>query len=181
MSILFSDTPEELFGPSLFHDGNLAHGSRLVRKSAKKLNENRMRDHFFEDTAFLGMVSAMEPYFLCWNLNNKLNVDFRCEPELTLEFVHGNETIYFPVYQYKIPNSSFTYILFKIRSGNHSLLPGLNKKQELGRLDYLLMVHTSNAQRDAEAFAEKMRRFEGIELCLLIELQHIDSTINLIF
>ncbi len=124
-----------------------------VKLVAYELNELSMEDAFFEDTAFIGIVSNEAAYRLCWLINEQLDYEFSCKPEHTSELLEKGATIvkgipqvkgnagnkakkkgvqvaddityYLPVFECKIDDSSCKHLIYKLKATALTKAPGL--------------------------------------------------------
>lgn len=140
-----------------------------------KLDEVSMEQAFFEDTAIIGMVSSLPVYRLCWMLNSYFDIDFVCEPDMTVELVaKGGTSTFLPVYQYQFPNSLNRYLLYKLKAENASLLP------EIGKMDYVWLVQTTDAEDDAIDISNSLKKIPDVMLSQILERQQLKNTRNLL-
>ena len=140
-----------------------------------KLDEGDMENMFFEDTGIIGIVSGLPAYRLCWMLNNYFDIDFRCEPEMTLELKIKGNTTYLPVYQYLVPNTMYRYLLYKLKIDNASLLP------EINRMDYMLLVQTGESfAADASFLSSEIKKIPDIILSQLFSRDQLKNLKNLL-
>ena len=147
----------------------------------KKLNERRMKEHFFEETALIGIVSSYEPYHLCWTINRTMDTQFCCMPDMTIELVHDDDTsVLFPVYQYKIDNSAVSHMLYKLKNGNHLLLQDVSKNKLLSRLDYLWLLQASVPDGEAVIINEQLKQVDGIQLSMILDQGQLKDQLNLL-
>ena len=139
-----------------------------------KLDEAFMEDAFFEDTALIGIVSGLPAYRLCWMLNNYFDIEFACEPDMTLALSVKGNISYLPVYQYQFKNSPDRYLLYKLKVDNVSLLP------ETGRLDYMWLVQTATFDTDVIDIANALKKIPDITLSQILERSQLKNVKNLL-
>ncbi len=133
-----------------------------------------MEDDFFEDTALVGISSALPAYKLCWTLNGYFDIEFVCEPEMTSVVQKNKVDYYLPVFQYELPNCSHRYILYKLKNHQVSLLP------EIGKVDYLWLIKTSEPEKDANLITEGLRKISDVLLSQVIDRDDLKNIKNLI-
>jgi hypothetical protein len=68
-----------------------------------KLNIEDMTGEFFEDTRLLGLVAPVKDYQFCWQLNNRLRLDFRINNEIEIQLTRRQRKYFFGVYEYLLP------------------------------------------------------------------------------
>jgi hypothetical protein len=79
---------------------------------------------------------------------------------------------FFPVYCHSIPDSSFRYLLYKLRSGAVSLLSASKNHG----YDYLLLVQTAYPQHDTHMILDVMRSIPEIQLAQELSLSDIEKS-----
>jgi hypothetical protein len=100
------------------------------------LNTQELTGEFFEDTRLLGIVTTVKDYRFCWNLNNMLGLDFRINHDLEIQLKKKKRSFFFPVYEYREPNSALCHYLYNNLHDGEYLLP------EVRHFDFLwLMKH----------------------------------------
>lgn len=156
-----------------------------------KLDELKMEDAFFEESTLVGIVTGLPAYRLCWMLNNLFDIEFVCEPDMTIDLKQekkqdlfsdmgmnlpgtDQDTVYLPVYQYMVPNSMDRYLLYKLKTDNAVLLP------ELPRMDYLWLVQTWNHEEDAANIISELRKLPDIVLSQILERAQLKNLKNLL-
>ena len=138
------------------------------------LDMGAMQDDFFADTAMIGIVTAMQGYRICWMINNQFDIDFIRDPEQDVFLQKKDNEFYFPVYRFELPNSNHKYLLYKLKSGNETLLP------ETKQLDYLWLIQTANADEDASRIAAELRIIPDIQLARILSVEELKNVKNLI-
>lgn len=139
-----------------------------------KLDESLMEEAFFEDTALIGIVSGLPAYRLCWMLNNYFDIDFVCDPDLTLALSVKGKISHLPVYQYQFKNSPDRYLLYKLKVDNVSLLP------ETGGLDYMWLVQTATYDTDVVDITTNLRKIPDITLSQILKRSQLKNVKNLL-
>jgi hypothetical protein len=133
-----------------------------------------MQDEFFEDSALVGIATAMQGYRLCWMLNNHFGINFYRDPDLNITFQKKDARHYFPIYQYELPNSYHKYLLYKLKSGKESLLP------ETRQLDYLWLLKTANCKEDAALITQELKNIADIQMARILDIEKIENLNNLL-
>ena len=141
---------------------------------SEKFDALKMEEEFFEDTALVGIATALPAYKLCWMLNEFFEIDFMCEPEMTCPFVKNNLVYHLPVFQYLLPNCSHRFILYKLKYFQVSMLP------EIAQIDYLWLIQTATHKRDAQDIKDGLRKIPEITLSQVLELEDIKNIKNLL-
>ncbi len=142
-----------------------------------KLNEALMEEEFFEETSLIGIACALPAYRLCWVLNDLFDIEFTCETDMTISLTgkKGDELQYLPVYQYLLPNGVNRYLLYKLKADNNlSLLP------EIGKMDYMWLVQTSDHEKDAAEIITRLKRSPDIVLSQALERTQLKNLKNLL-
>jgi hypothetical protein len=131
-----------------------------------------MQEEFFEDTALIGIVSALPVYRFCWLLNQQMGMSFTRESELDICLQkNGSKQHYFPIYQYSLPLSGCRNLLYKLKSDKEALLP------EVKQLDYLWMIQSPTAEEQAETYMNRLRSIADVQLAQILhtdKLKHLD-------
>jgi hypothetical protein len=138
------------------------------------LDMGAMQEDFFDGTAMIGIVSAMQGYRLCWVLNNHFDTSFIRDPEQNISFQKKETEFFFPVYRHDFANSSHKYQLYKLKNGNETLLP------EAKQLDYLWLVQTANPEDDAYHIARELRNVPEVQLSRILDIGALKNIKNLI-
>ena len=139
-----------------------------------KLDESAMEDAFFEDTCLLGLASALPPYRLGWILNEHFDINFTCEPEMTLESTKKDNNYYYMIYEHQLENSSNRYLLYQLKNNNVSLLP------EISTVDYLWLIQSGESEQDAAEIAEELKKIPDIQFSRIIEREQLKNVKSLL-
>ncbi|MBA3829807.1 MAG: IPExxxVDY family protein [Taibaiella sp.] len=139
------------------------------------LDTIEMSESFFADTAFIGIASPLPSYRFCWLVNNEMNTRFVRQSELDI-FTRSADVdkIYFQIFQYDLPLSDYKYLIYKLKNKNDHLLP------EVKQLDYLWMVQSQEAEKDAELIAYDLRKIPDIQLAQLLDITLLKKPENLL-
>ena len=145
-----------------------------------KFNAKEMEREFFSDSSMVGVVCSLPAYHLCWQLNNHLGAEFRCEPGMTIDLKENDVTSYFAVYQYLIPESTHECLLYKVKNGATFLLPRVKEKKSnwLNNIDYLLLLKTADHVKDARDWAAQLSAFDFISFSAPVEsgqFKHLEN------
>ncbi len=152
------------------------------------LDIKEMRSNFFSETSMLGVVSPEPGYRFCWILNNYFGLDFANVPENTIclggnkaitgqqlmfsEPESSGELVYFPTFRHQVPNSSYKYVLYQLKSGKVSLIP------EARHLDYLWLFQTAKPLHDAHIMLEELRDIPEIQLVQMLDTDTIKRSLT---
>ncbi|MBC7555283.1 MAG: IPExxxVDY family protein [Taibaiella sp.] len=147
---------------------------------SKKLSINDMEEDFFSETAMIGIICALPAYHLCWKINEYFDFNFECDPELTLPFCRSDITSYFPVFEYKLPNSNHSYLLYKVKNEQASLLQSSHKGTWLSKLDFIWLIKTGQPEYEARYIIDKLKQINWITMSHEIDSQEIKNIENLI-
>jgi hypothetical protein len=139
------------------------------------LDTGSMQENFFSDAVLIGIVCPLPPYRFSWLINNTFDLNFTRESELDICVQPApDRQIFFPIYQYYIPLSGGRYLIYKLKNGKDFLL------QELRQLDYLWMIQSHNADKDAESIIQELRHINDLQLAQIIPLDRLKNKDNLL-
>lgn len=168
------------------------------------LDEDKMHDDFFQDTAMVGIAANLPAYHFCWLLNNHFDIAFERDlrqdvklekeekeqkqtnvlsifdtppaaPQGKTELVQKKTEKYnFPVYHYNLPNSNDQYILYKLKDKGEGLLP------ELKHLDFLWMIKTTLFEKDARRIADELKKLPSVRLSQILNADQMKN-LNMLF
>ena len=145
-----------------------------MSKQKLKLDDIAIEDSFFEESSLVGISSVLPAYRLCWLLNRHFDVQFICEPGMTIISNKSEMTYYYPVYQYEIPDSCFRHVIYKLKSENLSILP------EINAIDFLWLIQSPYHESAATDIVFKLRKLPDVLLSQKIELSQLKNVKNLI-
>jgi len=138
------------------------------------LDMTATQEGFFADAAMIGIGTALPAYHFCWLLNKHFEIDFRRDPDQNIPMVKKENQYYFPIYQYSFPNSTHTYLLYKLKNGTEALVP------EIRHLDYLWLVQTANPEEDALLILGELKKIPDIQLAQILAQDQLKSLNNLL-
>jgi hypothetical protein len=138
------------------------------------LDMEAMQDNFFADAAMIGIASAMPAYHLCWALNERLELAFVRDPAQNISLKKKNNKFNYPTYRFDLPNSSHTYLLYKLKDGAESLLP------ETRHLDYLIFIQTGDPEEDAYRLVTELKTIHDIQLAQVLDPEDMKNLANLL-
>ena len=139
------------------------------------LNIAAMQEEFFNDTALIGISSALPAYQLCWMLNATFDMKFVREPELdiVIQGRDGQEHSY-SLYQYCVPLNGARYLLYKLKNDTNRLLP------EMKNLDYLWLIQSTLPGQHAQTVTRYLKLMPEVEMAQLISPERIKNVNNLL-
>lgn len=141
-----------------------------------KLNIDELATDFFQDAHILGIVAPIKDYQLCWQLNQKLRLNFRLNNEIEIELSKKGRHYFFAVYEYNEPNGAFSHYLYNNHFDGEFLLP------EFKHLDFLWMIKgDSNETAIIQEFSGLLRSISGIQLVTELSADKIRNKAHLIF
>jgi hypothetical protein len=118
-----------------------------------------MQEDFFADSSLIGISSSLPIYRFCWLLNKSFALNFTRQPDFDIVLQTGKGKYhYFPVYQYCLPMDGYRHLLYKLKADKESLLP------EIKQLDYLWMIQSGTAEKDAADITRQLRNIADIQL-----------------
>jgi hypothetical protein len=137
------------------------------------LDISAMHDDFFAESALIGIAAALPAYRFCWLLNKEFGTAFVREPELDIPLQKTPDTsIFFPVYQYRIPLSEARYLLYRLKNDKDTLLP------EVKQLDYLWLLQGDTT--DVSSIIQHLRKVPDVQLAQLLSADKLKSIANLL-
>lgn len=149
-----------------------------MAQKPKKLNMSEMEKDFYSDTSMIGIVCPLPAYHFCWKLNDWFEINFECDPSLTLPYYENEITSYFSVFEYTLPNSGHTYLLYKVKNDDKTLIEGLKKNNWLNKIDYLWLLKTGEPKNDADKILKILNTLPFIRLSRIIENGQLNNLEN---
>lgn len=122
------------------------------------------------DFKLLGISCHEKDYRLCWLLNKSLDLEFKREEDLSLQFDHGE--CHFPVFIHDNEDDLRFCTLLKNRSHGTNLLP------ELPQIDYLLKL--DNLEEDISDLKQRIRTLPQVAAIFELDVEKLDSKDHLI-
>src|SRR6476469_103616 len=98
------------------------------------LDTKDLTDGFFEGTKLLGIMAPIKDYQFCWQLNNRLGIDFRINNELEIQVSKKHRNYFFAVYEYSEQATCLVHYLYNNQFDGEYLLP------EFKHLDFLWLL-----------------------------------------
>lgn len=138
------------------------------------------------DFDVIGVVSALSPYQLAWNINQSLKIDLVKEQDITIDFTR--KSIAICNYLYREKYSYFRIIrnksmeerttspgeLFEIARSEYFL-------PELKKYDYIVLVEGNIRKLYTDEIIDRLHQISKIQLITPIDLDDIRDKDNLIF
>ena len=141
-----------------------------------KLDIDDLADDFFSDTRLMGIVAPVKDYLLCWQLNQKLNFDFRNNNEIEIQLTKKQRQYFFSVFEYAEPNSSLVHYLYNNQYDGEYLLP------EFKHLDFLWLLKGDVVEETKlRSLMDMIRELSGIQLVVELTNEKIRNKGHLIF
>lgn len=141
-----------------------------------KLNIEDMTGEFFEDTRLLGLVAPVKHYQFCWQLNNRLRMDFRINNEIEIQLTKRQRKYFFGVYEYQEDGNSLRHFLYNNQFDGEYLLP------EFKHLDFLwLLKGDMVADEKLGMLMSSVRTLPGVQLVMELAQDKIRNKGHLIF
>ena len=134
-----------------------------------------MGERELTSTVLIGIAASIPVYRFCWMVNQSLEIDFACMPELFISGTEKNINCTFPVYQYLLPNSEHLYMLYKQKVGSYLLIPGLKVK-----VDLLWLIETAQAAADAARIMAQLKVLPGINYVTLLDSKLLKNVTRLV-
>jgi hypothetical protein len=141
-----------------------------------KLNIEDMTGEFFEDTRLLGLVAPVKDYQFCWQLNNRLRMDFRINIDIEIQLTKRQRKYFFGVYEYREDGNSLRHFLYNNQFDGEYLLP------EFKHLDFLwLLKGDAVADEQLGLLISSVRTVPGVQLVMELAQEKIRNKGHLIF
>lgn len=140
------------------------------KKITLKFDNVSVENSFFENVALIGMTSNKAIYSVCHMLNHAFQLDFHRTPYLDITIGVKKEQFTFAVYKSYIPDTEDCYTLYKLKSGNINLLPGLKN------IDYIWSVRCeSDCEHIARSYIKALRSLPDIQFVSLLEKDKVKN------
>jgi hypothetical protein len=139
-----------------------------------RLDDDKMSDHFFEDTRILGIVCTLKNYHFCWHIEKSLQIDFQTAPDLQIGMEKNRRSYSFTVYEFLHPISAKEHFLYSNKHEGEFLLP------ELQHLDFIWLVRDSfQDELYFHQLQQQLRSIPGVQLVTEVAHEKIKSKDNL--
>ena len=141
-----------------------------------KLNIEDMTGEFFEGTRLLGVVAPIKDYQFCWQLNNRLRLDFRINNEIEIQLTKRQRKYFFGVYEYQEASNALQHFLYNNQFDGEYLLP------EFKHLDFLWLLKGDMVTDEKLAhLMSSVRTIPGVQLVMELVQDKIKNKGHLIF
>jgi hypothetical protein len=141
-----------------------------------KLDIGEMTDEFFEGTRLLGVVAPVRNYQFCWQLNNRLRLDFRINNDIEIQLTRRQRKYFFGVYEYRENGNALYHFLYNNQFDGEYLLP------EFKHLDYLWLLKGDLVTDDQlQDLMNSIRSVPGVQLVMELVQGKIRNKGHLIF
>lgn len=126
------------------------------------------------DFSLWGINSGMEDYRLCHELNRHRNWHFKRVDDIEIGKPDSAGYKYFKVYKYENPIDFYTLELLQNKNAGNILVP------ELKNFDFLFLLHGEEAYFEKESFTESLRRIQGVQSAIELDVHSLKSKSNLL-
>ena len=141
-----------------------------------KLNIEDMTGEFFEGTRLLGVVAPVKDYQFCWQLNNRLRLDFRINNDIEIQLTKRQRKYFFGVYEYQEASNALQHFLYNNQFDGEYLLP------EFKHLDYLWLLKGDLVTDERLThLMSSVRTVPGVQLVMELVQEKIKNKGHLIF
>ena len=141
-----------------------------------KLNMEDMTGEFFEGTRLMGIVAPVKDYQFCWQLNNRLRLDFRSNNDIEIQLTKKQRKYFFGVFEYQEKDTSLQHFLYNNQFDGEYLLP------EFKHLDFLwLLKGDVVANEQLAQLMSCIRTVPGVQLVMELSHDKIKNKGHLIF
>lgn len=141
-----------------------------------QIDTEAMIESFFENSRLLGIVAPMESYKFCWQLNKRLNYDFRTRHDLEIQMKKKGRNYYFSIYEYRMLSGKIDHFLYTNRHDGEFLLP------ELKHFDFLwLMKYEELNEEKMIEIIDAVRKIPILRMVTELSTEMIKTRGNLCF
>ena len=139
------------------------------------LDSKNLTNDFFEETRLLGIMAPVKDYQLCWQLNNKLGIDFRNNNDLEIQLKKNKRNYFFAVYEYAEVHTCLTHYLYNNQFDGEYLLP------EFKHLDFLWLLKGDIVTEDTlQRLIDSIRDMKGVQLVVELTNEQIRNKEHLV-
>ena len=139
------------------------------------LDSKNLTNDFFEETKLLGIMAPVKDYQLCWQLNNKLGIDFRNNSDLEIQLKKNKRNYFFAVYEYAEVHTCLTHYLYNNQFDGEYLLP------EFKHLDFLWLLKGDAVTEDTlQRLIDSIRDIKGVQLVVELTNEQIRNKEHLV-
>jgi len=140
------------------------------------LDTKDLTDGFFEGTKLLGIMAPIKDYQFCWQLNNRLGIDFRINNELEIQVSKKHRNYFFAVYEYPEKSTCLVHYLYNNQFDGEYLLP------EFKHLDFLWLLKGDLVKDETlNELVHSIRTIAGVQLVAELTNEKIKNKENLVF
>jgi len=141
------------------------------------MKKQRLHVDFEFDFDVFGIVSTYKDYKLVWNLNNSLHVNLRKENDITINFVDSELVV--SHFKYNTESSE----LQLLRNKSYELYGGENQFliPEMPQIDYFILIQGKIGEFSLDELQGKLKKTQGVEFVMKIEIEKLKSRENFIF
>ena len=138
-----------------------------MQKTTLSLDDTK--DIFFDETALVGIATALPGYKLCWHLNRVFDYKFIRNVESDIELPKNGKVYFFPHYIYEDPSRNLLCRLYHLKSGNQRLLP------EIKQFDFLWAIQSATCNHDALSITKTLKNTNDITHAHIFALDQIKT------
>lgn len=139
------------------------------------LDSKNLTNDFFEETRLLGIMAPVKDYQLCWQLNNKLGIDFRNNNDLEIQLKKNKRNYFFAVYEYAEIHTCLIHYLYNNQFDGEYLLP------EFKHLDFLWLLKGDIVTEDTlQRLIDSIRDIKGVQLVTELTNEQIRNKEHLV-
>lgn len=140
------------------------------------LDPKALTDCFFEETRLLGIMAPVKSYLFCWQLNNKLGVDFRINNDIEIQLTKKQRNYFFSVYEYPERYASLTHYLYNNQFDGEYLLP------EFKHFDFLWLLKGDDVfEENLDHLVRAIKDIRGVQLVTELTNEKIRNKEHLVF
>jgi hypothetical protein len=139
------------------------------------LDSKNLTNDFFEETKLLGIMAPVKDYQLCWQLNNKLGIDFRNNSDLEIQLKKNKRNYFFSVYEYAEVHTCLVHYLYNNQFDGEYLLP------EFKHLDFLWLLKGDIVTEEMlNKLIDSIREMKGVQLVVELTNEQIRNKEHLV-
>ena len=141
------------------------------------MKKQKLLVDFEFDFDVLGIVSTFKDYKLAWNINKNLHVNLRKEKDITLNFI-DNELVV-SHYRYRTESSESQLL----RNKSMELSEGENQYliPEMPKMDFFFLIQGEINGLNENEIQDKLRKTDGVEFVMKLDVENLRSRENFIF
>jgi hypothetical protein len=140
-----------------------------------KIDTDNLVEEFFENTCLIGIVAPIKDYTFIWHINQALGYQFQINHSSEIQLRKKDRNYFFSIYQYNLPSSQMTHLLYNNHDDGEYLLP------EFKHLDYLWLARGEIMQKEeVKNLLAAIRTIKEVSLVTELTIEKIKNKLSLI-